>query len=204
MTQLKQMLPLETNLKEAYQKGTDDEQKFIQNLSLFLCTYLKEHGQLIERKQDLHTVLLEALHYLILISEVEEVEIFKIALEYWNTLAADLYRESPFSSNTSPLLIGKPHHNDVPARRQLYTQVLSRVRRVMISRMAKPEEVLIVENEQGEVVREFLKDTDSINLYKNMRETLVYLTHLDYNDTESIMTEKLHHQVDGTEWSWKT
>lgn len=154
---------------------------------------------------------LQALHYLILISEVEEVEIFKIALEYWNTLAADLYRESPFSSNTSPLLIGKPHHNDVPARRQLYTQVLSRVnfcpdfivvsdgyidwsrglhfvpklhvllkeeiwfdqvRRVMISRMAKPEEVLIVENEQGEVVREFLKDTDSINLYKNMRETL--------------------------------
>ena len=43
---------------------------------------------------------------------------------------------------------------------------------MMISRMAKPEEVLVVENEQGEVVREFMKDTDSINLYKNMRETL--------------------------------
>lgn len=42
----------------------------------------------------------------------------------------------------------------------------------MISRMAKPEEVLVVETDQGEVVREFLKDTDSINLYKNMRETL--------------------------------
>lgn len=50
--------------------------------------------------------------------------------------------------------------------------LFGQVRRVMISRMAKPEEVLIVENEQGEVVREFLKDTDSINLYKNMRETL--------------------------------
>jgi len=42
----------------------------------------------------------------------------------------------------------------------------------MISRMAKPEEVLVVENDQGEVVREFMKDTDSINLYKTMRETL--------------------------------
>lgn len=42
----------------------------------------------------------------------------------------------------------------------------------MISRMAKPEEVLVVENDQGEVVREFMKDTDSINMYKNMRETL--------------------------------
>lgn len=105
----------------------------------------------------------------------------------------------------------------------------------MVSRMAKPEEVLVVENDQGEVVREFMKDTDSINLYKNMRETLgeyifsarlqscrelkmfhvssevisllpaslVYLTHLDYADTERIMTEKLHNQVNGTEWSWK-
>jgi len=38
--------------------------------------------------------------------------------------------------------------------------------------MARPEEVLVVENERGEVVREFMKDTDAINLYKNMRETL--------------------------------
>ena len=73
----------------------------------------------------------------------------------------------------------------------------------MISRMAKPKEVLVVENDQGEVVREFMKDTDSINMYMNMRETLVYLTHLDYADTENIMTEKLHNQVNGTEWSWK-
>lgn len=33
--------------------------------------------------------------------------------------------------------------------------------------------------------------------------TVVYLTHLDYADTEHIMTEKLYKQVDGTEWSWK-
>ena len=35
-----------------------------------------------------------------------------------------------------------------------------------------------------------------------MRETLVYLTHLNYDDTESIMLDKLALQVDGTEWSW--
>uniref|UniRef100_A0A9J7ZYF8 Exportin-1 n=1 Tax=Cyprinus carpio carpio TaxID=630221 RepID=A0A9J7ZYF8_CYPCA len=99
-------------------------------------------------------------------------------------------------------------HFDVPPRRHLYLKTdcildLSQVRLLMVSRMAKPEEVLVVENDQGEVVREFMKDTDSINLYKNMRETLVYLTHLDYADTERIMTEKLHNQVNGTEWSWR-
>ena len=66
---------------------------------------------------------------------------------------------------------------------------------IFFYRMAKPEEVLVVENDQGEVVREFMKDTDSINIYKSMRETLVYLTHLDYIDTERIMTEKLQNQV---------
>jgi len=60
-------------------------------------------------------------------------------------------------------------------KEEIYINVIvpcPQVRRVMISRMAKPEEVLVVENDQGEVVREFMKDTDSINLYKNMRETL--------------------------------
>ena len=201
MEQLKQMLPLSTNIKEAYKHGRDDEQNFIQNLSLFLCSYLKEHGQLIEKKPELQEILLECLHYLILISEVEETEIFKICLEYWNSLAAELYRDSPFPSN--PLLLARSNSQDLPPRRILYNPILSKVRRVMISRMAKPEEVLVVENEAGEVVREFMKDTDSINLYKNMRETLVYLTHLDYQDTENIMTEKLHNQVNGSEWSWK-
>ncbi|NXS08542.1 XPO1 protein, partial [Neodrepanis coruscans] len=196
------MLPLNTNIRLAYSNGKDDEQNFIQNLSLFLCTFLKEHGLLIEKRLNLRETLMEALHYMLLVSEVEETEIFKICLEYWNHLAAELYRESPFSTSASPLLSGSQHF-DVPPRRQLYLPVLSKVRLLMVSRMAKPEEVLVVENDQGEVVREFMKDTDSINLYKNMRETLVYLTHLDYADTERIMTEKLHNQVNGTEWSWK-
>jgi len=199
MAQLKTMLPLTTNLRESYANGRDDEQNFIQNLALFLCSFLKEHGNLLERKQDLKLTLNQGLQYLVLISEVEEVEIFKICLEYWNALSSDLYRESPFAA---PLL-GSTSAVHIPPRRQLYLEVLSKVRQIMVARMAKPEEVLVVENENGEVVREFMKDTDAINLYKTMRETLVYLTHLDYQDTERIMTEKLQNQVNGTEWSWK-
>jgi len=52
------MLSVDTNIREAYARGSDDEQNFIQNLSLFLCTYLKEHAQLVEKKQDLHALLM--------------------------------------------------------------------------------------------------------------------------------------------------
>lgn len=189
MAQLDTMLPLNTDIKLAYANGGDQEQNFIQNLALFLCAFLKEHSNIAENSVP---ILRNALHYLVLISEVEEVEIFKICLEYWNNLSAELYREAPY---TGPIYF--------TSRRGLYNEVLNKVRYIMISRMAKPEEVLVVENDNGEVVREFMKDTDSINLYKNMRETLVYLTHLDYVDTERIMTEKLQNQVNGSEWSWK-
>jgi exportin-1 len=193
-------LPLNINLRDAYRNGSSDEQNFIQNLSLFLTAFLKDHGSLIEKSIENREMLQDALNYLVLISEVEDTEIFKICLEYWNLLTADLYREAPFS-NISPILLSL--RNEAPSRRQTYQSILSKVRRIMISKMAKPEEVLVVENDQGEVVREFMKDTDSINMYKNMREALVYLTHLDSSDTESIMTEKLLNQVNGSEWSWK-
>jgi exportin-1 len=35
-----------------------------------------------------------------------------------------------------------------------------------------------------------------------MRETLVFLAHLNCDDTESIMLAKLTLQVDGSQWSW--
>jgi exportin-1 len=111
--------------------------------------------------------------------------------------------------------------NGVSLRKNIYSDVLSNLRLVVIEKMVKPEEVrlvlrrstcsfgspclqvLIVENDEGEIVREFMKESDTIVLYKSMRELLVYLTHLDVADTENILTEKLAKQVDGTEWSWQ-
>lgn len=195
MSQFEQMIHPSTNMNQVYSNGSDSEQNFIQNLAVFLCTFLKEHGNLVEGPET-EEAMKKALQYLVMISEVEDVEIFKICLEYWNSLANDLYGEGPFQTQ----LLWICNQN---SRRTFYAEILSKVRFIMISRMAKPEEVLIVENENGEVVREFMKDTNAINLYKNMRETLVFLTHLDYADTEQIMAAKLMNQVNGTEFSWK-
>ena len=51
-------------------------------------------------------------------------------------------------------------------RRQLYAGSMSKLRLVMICRMAKPEEVLIVEDENGNIVRETMKDNDVLVQYK--------------------------------------
>lgn len=51
-------------------------------------------------------------------------------------------------------------------RRQLYAGTMSKLRMLMICRMAKPEEVLIVEDENGNIVRETMKDNDVLVQYK--------------------------------------
>nr|GMD53661.1 protein EXPORTIN 1A isoform X2 [Ipomoea batatas] len=64
------------------------------------------------------------------------------------------------------------------------------------------KEVLIVEDENGNIVRETMKDNDVLVQYKIMRETLIYLSHLDHEDTEKQMLKKLSKQLDGEDWSW--
>ena len=139
-SQLKLLLPLSTNIREAYHSGRNDEQHFIQNLALFFSSFLREHGELLESKPELHNTLLEALHYLVLISEVEETEIFKICLDYWSSLAQNLYklRYQSIGTLTGP---GQPSGTSGIPGIALYEDILSRIRQVMIGRMCKPEEV---------------------------------------------------------------
>lgn len=56
-------------------------------------------------------------------------------------------------------------------------------------------QVIVVEDENGNIVRETMKDTDTLARYKTMHETLVYLAHLDHNDTETQMLDGLRTQV---------
>ena len=83
---------------------------------------------------------------------------FPRSLEYWNLLASDLYHtECQFQPPTQSALVLSPlppHAQTslsptASPRRQLYSPVLSKLRVLLVSRMAKPEEVLIVEDENG-------------------------------------------------------
>ncbi|KAG0256031.1 Karyopherin transporter [Mortierella polycephala] len=208
MTSVAKTIPIGGNIAKMYENASDDEQQYIQSLALFLTGFLGAHLKLVENPQN-RDVLLAGHQYLLKISQVDEREIFKICLEYWAKLVAELYEEiQQLPVMELPLLnlgaggMMQSAAGNVALRKNFYTEVLSRLRVVMIERMVKPEEVLIVENEEGEIVREVMKESDTITLYKSMREVLVYLTHLDCQNTEQIMSDKLTKQVDGSEWSW--
>lgn len=220
MGKLVNIIPLGgTSLKKSYQVANSNDQSFLQDLAMFLCTFLNNHLLALEQNENLKELLLVALNYLIELSSIEERELFKTCLDYWSTFVHGLFEEiqSLPATELSPLMqlsYGnqlRPSSNGAPdpallakysLRQHKYAQVLSKLRLVIIENMVRPEEVLIVENDEGEIVREFVKESDTIQLYKSMREVLVYLTHLDVVDTELIMKDKLARQIDESEWSW--
>ncbi|KAJ3492099.1 hypothetical protein NLI96_g245 [Meripilus lineatus] len=210
MTSINRMIPPSTNIAQAYANAGDSGQELVLNIALFLSNFLSNHLRAVETEAN-RDVLLNAHLYMVKVSQVDEREIFKICLEYWLKLVSELYEEiQSLPIGDSGLLMGlslggsnQSMLNGMALRKNIYSDVLSNLRLVVIEKMVKPEEVLIVENEEGEIVREFMKESDTIVLYKSMRELLVYLTHLDVNDTETILTEKLAKQVDGSEWSWQ-
>ncbi|ETV92091.1 hypothetical protein, variant 4 [Aphanomyces invadans] len=184
---------------------------FVQGLSLFFTNFFRHHIRVIEQpitrpSDEAHIALLTGFQYLISISEVDDENIFKICLDYWHLLTRDLYSLDQNQAQSHGMnvlaLTRRAAEPDPLSRKSLLKVILSRLRVVMISKMVKPSEVLIVEDENGEIVRETTKDTEALSQYKTMHEGLVYLTHLDYDDTETIMLEKLTDQVEGNGWSW--
>mmetsp|Transcript_7446 Transcript_7446/g.11130 ORF Transcript_7446/g.11130 Transcript_7446/m.11130 type:complete len:584 (-) Transcript_7446:6-1757(-) len=199
--QISKLLPNTLDLSLIFKNSAyEAEQAFVKKLGIFFTTFLRNNLKVVEIPQCMG-ILMEGLNYLVRISEVPDDEIFKICLEYYYTLSQDLYHSDFESMGRASNYTRKASHN-VQKRTTAYQEILSRIRNVLIMRMSKPEEVLVVEDENGEIVRETTKDTEAIAQYKTMRETLVYLTHLNYEDTENIMLSKLSLQVDGREFSW--
>ncbi|KAH3899078.1 probable Exportin-1 [Saccharomycodes ludwigii] len=213
------VFPVNANLKDIYVNAGSNDQSFLQDFAMFLTTYLQRHRKLLETQSSFKELLLTSHAYLLQLSRIGERELFKTCLDYWHSFVYDLFQEiqnlplnemNPLlqlsmGSNAITAAHGAPNPEflkSFPLKKHMYDEICSELRLVIIENMARPEEVLIVENDEGEIVREFVKESDTIQLYKSEREVLVYLTHLDVVDTENIMINKLSRQLDGSEWSW--
>ena len=210
-----------SGLVQLYADGDDSVQEYVRYLAGFLSSFLRYHVASLERavaasggseEEDKRgrgavQLLCQALHTLIQCSSVDDMVIFKIALEAFQHLVQHLYdqcrthRQPPHVNNhhnnsgTTPLshtnallhlhqpaststTPGSSSTSLLPPRLSFYAPLLHQLRLTLISHMAKPEEVLICEDEHGQIVREVVKDSDAVNLYKSMREALIYLTHI--------------------------
>jgi len=190
---------------------------FYNQIALLLTGFLKHNLAAMEAQQ---AYMIPALNYIVLITMGPNEETFKICVEFWQTFSARLFlenqqRRQAQNHNMAPLLLDGNANSmggagmdagfgNTQNKLKHYAPILAEVRSALISKMAKPPEVTIKENEEGHIVRAEEEDTDELALYRNMREALIYLTHLNPENMESIMLQRLTQEclAEGTSENW--
>jgi len=175
-------------LKEHYGRLIEKDRMLIKKIVLYFSKAY-EYGKQME-VMGCNTV--EPLEVLLEISKVNEFEIFRLCTEFWHKLVRELFLEFPFS----PAPVRQP----AGLRRGRYSAILPKLARVLIEQMPRPEEVLITENENGEVVMERLSETEYIVHYTEVKETLFNIASIVSGGLGHFLQSEAE-QLFGIEWS---
>lgn len=78
------------------------------------------------------------------------------------------------------------HHQGIQAflqgshmHSQVYPYIMDQLRESILDHMAKPKEVLVEVDENGNAIQVQIDDVETLHIYEQMRETLIFLTNID-------------------------
>lgn len=199
------------DLSEEHQKVTENQKPHLEvfclQIGLLLSEFLKNQIERIETlitnnpnqfTMNLQIATAKSLDYLIQLSNIPNDELFRVMMEFWHDFAyyimvttkgKDLFAKTGDQSLIS--LQNERLDLSSPLRTETFPMYCDRLCLTMINHMAKPEEVLVVIDENGNAVEELITDSETVSLHNTMRANLVYLTNIDSAKVYNIMTSKL-------------
>lgn len=62
--------------------------------------------------------------------------------------------------------------------------------------------LIVIDDDSGNPVKEILENTENNALYDILKDLIVSLSRLDWENTKQIMISKLERQLDGSDWSF--
>lgn len=221
-------IPDSIDLNRIYVEGDEQQQLYLRHLAIFITELCRNHVSILECSEgDGQQALIAALRILLRISVIDdtqqgsEVVLFDICLDYWKSMLHRVFKHKNDSlgglpsanlyvSGSNSLIAGSIGMNTgmagmgiapISPMLAFYDPVITNLRQVLISKMAKPEEVLVVEDENGNVVRERVQNSDSFSLYLSMREALIYVMNLAPQSTIKAMLTQLDVLTSAEEWN---
>ena len=157
-------------------KGLHDvavqNKRLIETLIYSLSAYFGKFGQYIEKSSNSEQIG-TALFWIVSIMQFSSnaTDNFMSCCEMWAAIARRAYHESM-------------------ALADVYRPFFEQVRRVMIDKMQRPEEIIMVEDEvTGEMIKEKTRNSLTLALHNVMKDTMIYLTNLDPDDTVKAFDE---------------
>merc|ERR1719410_1569375 len=77
------------------------------------------------------------------------------------------------------------------AKYQLYASAMHELKTILMRKLPRPKEVLVVKDDNNNVIKQEMKDTFMLTLHRQMSKILYMLSHIDPSDTRSVIGEKL-------------
>jgi len=184
---------------------------FAKQLALAIASVLRNNLDLVEELagaiepnhqiQMLRDETLRGLTYLAQMSRIPDEELFKICLDFWHFFSGDVMTKQQrqaqslhFGAMAIPgLNLAGVQHQTAPSllHAHVYPEVLREVKNILFDHMAKPKEVLLSIDDNGEVEEEYIVDTENIALYETMRETLIFLSNANTEEMIQIVNLRL-------------
>jgi exportin-1 len=119
---------------------------------------------------------------------------YKVCAEFWHEFTSRLLDAGNSNSEVGggPLLLnlyGAPQQ--MTLKSSVYPKLLMDIRKIIVSHMSKPQEVLITVDESGMPCREEMTNTENNAMYELLRELMINLAKLNWNSTKDIIIQKL-------------
>nr|UXY87163.1 importin beta-related nuclear transport receptor [Cryptomonas sp.] len=185
--QFQEIIPVSKDLVLFFNQSEPDLREFIMNGAIFFLSFLKNCSIFFKSNPSFFGFFVLINQFMIKISCVPELEIFKICIDWWKIVVQKI--------QNNELLSLYDFSNFIP---------FIDLKKIMIGRMVKPEEVLIIEDENGLIIREVTRDTESIALYYKEKDILIYLAKSDEQYVRQIILEKLSFQFNKNTWNRAT
>ena len=74
---------------------------------------------------------------------------------------------------------------------QLYKEALHDLKQILMRRLPRPKEVLVVKDDNNNVIKQEIKDTFMLSMHKSMSGILFNLSQIDPGDTRDVIGNKL-------------
>ncbi|ORZ25895.1 armadillo-type protein [Absidia repens] len=179
MDYIQKALPLVKGFALLYEDSDAYDQSFVHHAVLLITTILSKHLGTLDRLC-YNDGMFPVFTYLLELSRIEDVEMWRMCLEYWEYLTSQPDQTSSH-----------------------YTKLhLADIRILILDRMIPPDEVLLVEDDDGEVTKEYIKEGGKSATFKSMKHVLSDITRLDTQGTIKVIQERLVLLAQSENWAW--
>jgi len=167
-----------------FSNSNSENKEFIFNCGNFFLEFLKKNLPITKKSFLEKGNFLVLCRIMIKISCLPDFRIFKICLDWWETILKITETKKYFDIFDDK-----------------FGSFFYDLKVILIGRMPKPEEVLIREDDYGEIIRESTEETETKNVHIKAKNILSRLTKIDPSSTRSIILEKMANQINDLFWN---